>query len=64
MANAAKARKRLAGPAPDREPKMQLAYRYEFRVRDRFNGDTSDWIVVRSGRDASRRLAALLKFLP
>jgi len=64
LANAAKARRRLAAPAPDREPKMLPFYRYDFRIRDRINGDVSDWLTLRSVRDLSRRVAVLLREAP
>ena len=60
IANAAKARKRMAGPLPEREPRMLPFYRYEFRVRDKAGGETSAWHDLRSVRDMARRIGVLL----
>lgn len=68
MANwrAAKARKRqariAAGWTP--EPKMVRWFPLELGVRDKRTGETA-WIDLRSVRDASRRLSAILHhYLP
>ena len=59
----AKARKRIASPPPDREPKMQRAIRFKFRVLDTYTGDKSGWYELRSLRDATKRLACLTRYL-
>jgi hypothetical protein len=58
LANAAKARKRLAA---DREPVMVPWCRYTVTVRDRLTGETGTF-ELRSVRDAARRLAVLLRY--
>ena len=58
---AAKARRRLEKRA-GREPELIPFYPLQFAVRDRRNGDTSQWIDIRSGRDVARRIGMLLRF--
>jgi hypothetical protein len=63
MANmrAARARKRLANPPPEPEPKTLRWFPLELGVRDKQTGETA-WVDLRSGRDAARRLALLLRY--
>lgn len=58
---AAKERKRLLGPPPEPEPKMERWFPLELGVRDKQTGETA-WIDLRSTRDAKRRLRIVLKF--
>ena len=58
-ANAAKARLRLDGPPPDREPRMERApLPWEITVRNVVDGSTGSF-VPRSGRHAKRVLDLL-----
>jgi hypothetical protein len=52
--------KRLANPA-GREPKLVPFYPLDLGVRDKLSGDTA-FVDLRSGRDAARRIAVILKF--
>lgn len=61
----ARARKRLEGPAPDPEPKLERWYRFEIGVRDKLTGATSygeAWTDFRSIRDAARRLKVVKEY--
>ncbi|MDE2105158.1 MAG: hypothetical protein KGL39_48470 [Patescibacteria group bacterium] len=66
MANwrAAKERKRKERIADgwEPEPKMVLAYRFEFGVRDKKTGETA-WHDLVSVRHASKALSLILKYL-
>lgn len=58
---AAKARKRLAGPAPEPEPPRLVRWTgLSLGVRDETTGETA-WVPFRSVRDAARRLAVVLR---
>ncbi len=57
---AAKERKRLENPI-DREPKMQRWYPLELGVRDKSSGEVA-WTDLHSIRDATRRIAAVVKY--
>lgn len=58
---AAKERKRLAGTAPDREPKLVPWFPLEFAVRDKVTGETV-WLDLKSDRDVFRRVTVLLRY--
>jgi len=60
-ANAAKARKRMAGPPPDREPRFTPCHRLKIIVVDTLTGERGEFIM-RSVRDATRRLATLQRY--
>jgi len=45
----------------EREPKMVRWFPLEIGVRDKTTGDVA-WMDLRSGRDAARRLAVVLKY--
>ena len=59
---AAKARKRLAAPPPDREPKFAPWFPFEFGIREKSTGEMAfvDFVSV---RDAARRLGAMRRYL-
>ena len=57
---AAKERKRLANPV-DREPKWERWFPLELGVRDKRSGEVA-WVELRSVRDATRRISAVVKF--
>lgn len=57
---AAKMRKRMACPLPEAKPKLSRWFPLELGIRDKQTGETA-WIDLRSGRDAARRLAVLLR---
>ena len=59
---AAKERKRLDSPPPDREPNLRRFFRYEFGVRDRITGEIQ-FTELRSVRQASTALGLILKHL-
>ena len=63
MANwrAAKARKRIDNPPPEREPKMKMAYRFQLRVRDTLTGAVSNWHDLKSVRWASQAIGLVLR---
>lgn len=44
-----------------REPKMQRWYRFEIGVRDNLTGETH-FVVLKSVRDASKRIGLVLKY--
>jgi hypothetical protein len=61
---AAKARKRLLNPPPERIPKMEPWHRFEFGVRDKVQGPAGmgeAWTDFRSIRDVVRRLKVIRK---
>jgi hypothetical protein len=53
--------KRLANPV-EREPRYERFYPLQFAVRDKRNGDVSQWIELKSGRDMGRRVATVLRY--
>lgn len=57
---AAKERKRLACPAPQREPKLEQWHPLELGLRDKSTGEVA-WCDLVSLRDATRRLAVVLR---
>lgn len=61
---AAKARKRLLNPPPEREPKMRW-HRFEIGVRDKIKAPASygeAWVDLRSVRDAAKRPGIILRY--
>ena len=61
---AAKARKRLANPPPEPEPKLVPWHRFELGIRDKVQGPMSygeAWVDLRSVRDAMRRISVVLR---
>lgn len=58
---AAKDRKRLANPV-ERPPILKRFIPLQFAIRDKRNGDVSDWIDLRSMRDVARRLSVVRRF--
>ena len=62
---AAKERKRLERPPPEREPKLVQWHRFEIGVRDKVTGRFSygeAWTDLKSVRDATKRLSVILKY--
>lgn len=60
-ARAAKARKRLDNP-PEHEPKMKRFHPLELGVRQSGKPESAVWHPLKSVRDASKRLAVVLKY--
>lgn len=58
---AARARKRMEGPMPERPEKLVPYYPLELGVRDTRTGDV-EWVPFKSVRDAARRLAVVRKY--
>lgn len=69
MANmrAAKARRRLAAPPPERAPRLPRWHRFEIGMRDKITGPSGygeAWTDLKSIRDVVRRLRVIRKFCP
>ena len=61
---AAKAKKRLANPPPEPEPKLERWHRFELGIRDKVAGAAGygeAWIDLRSVRDAAKRISVILR---
>lgn len=60
----AKARKRMAGPPPERDPKRIPWHRFEMGIRDKIQGPSSygeAWVDLRSVRDAAKRIRVVMR---